>query len=180
MSNELMENRIGLILTPLYKNHILNTTVLELPHTVVGATLAVKLGNPWLALPLALGSHFLLDLIPHWNPSLYAETQKTGRPSRSSNIIIFFDVLLSLIVGFFIAFRFWPDNQRALVILAACFLAVLPDVIEGFYFYFGSKNPLLKKLILWQHSHQGKAGLVVGLLTQAATITIAFYLLLAI
>lgn len=34
-------------------------------HTVTGAVVGAAIGNPWLALPVALLSHFVLDMIPH-------------------------------------------------------------------------------------------------------------------
>jgi hypothetical protein len=34
-------------------------------HTVTGAVVGAAIGNPWLALPAALLSHFVLDIIPH-------------------------------------------------------------------------------------------------------------------
>ena len=50
--------------------------MIELPHAVVGAAIAAKVGNPALSLPLALASHFVLDLVPHWNPHLNRDTAR--------------------------------------------------------------------------------------------------------
>ena len=36
------------------------------PHAVTGATIAVLFPNPAVALPLVVASHFVLDIIPHW------------------------------------------------------------------------------------------------------------------
>jgi len=168
-----------LSLTLLYQNHILNTTVLELPHTIVGATIAIKIPNPLISLPLALLSHFVLDFVPHWNPSLYTETLKLGKLTRKSNLIIALDTTLSLILGFFIISRFWPNIEQSIIILLACFMAVLPDVIEGFYFYLGIKNRLLKRFIKFQHEHQANIKIIPGLLTQATTIIICLYFILS-
>ncbi len=153
--------------------------MLELPHTLIGAAIGAKIGSPLLALPLSLASHFIVDLVPHWNPSLYTETKKYGRPSIRSTVIIVFDVILSLIFGFGIASLFLPDYTKAIVIILTAFLAVLPDVIEGFYFYLKVEWKWLIKLIEFQHSHQGKAGLVVGSLTQLVTILLVLHILLS-
>jgi len=153
--------------------------MLELPHTLVGITLAVKLGNPLIALPLSLISHFVVDLIPHWNPSLYTEMKKYGQPTKKTTLIIIFDVLLSLSFGFWIASRFLPDYTKTVIILLAAFLAVFPDVIEGFYFYLGVKSKWLIRLVEFQHNHQGKAGFFLGSLTQLITILLALYILLS-
>lgn len=154
--------------------------MLELSHVAVGAALAIRIPNPLISIPLAFLSHFIVDYIPHWNPSLYTETEKSGKPSRKSNIIVLADVVLSLTLGFFIAFRFWPNSQRMASILLACFAAVAPDAVEGFYFYLGMKMPFLKKLAKFQHEHQSTVRPLPGLLTQIATILICFYLIFSI
>ena len=36
-------------------------------HALIGASLAVKITNPYIGLPLAIASHFVADMIPHWD-----------------------------------------------------------------------------------------------------------------
>src|SRR5437868_12727087 len=36
-------------------------------HALVGTVIAAKVGDPLLAIPLALLSHLILDMIPHWD-----------------------------------------------------------------------------------------------------------------
>lgn len=45
-------------------------------HALVGAVIAAKVGNPFLAYPVALGSHFFMDLIPHWDAGTSWEKKK--------------------------------------------------------------------------------------------------------
>jgi len=131
------------------------TIMLELPHTLVGATIATKIPNPLISIPLAFLSHFVLDLIPHWNPSLYSETKKFGKPTRQSSRIVAVDTILSLAGGFFLAYQVLPNLTHALVIILACFATVVVDVVEGFYFFFGVRNKFLENLIEFQHRYQG-------------------------
>lgn len=151
--------------------------MLELPHTIVGAAIATKIPNPWIALPLAFLSHFPLDLIPHWNPSLYTETEKYGKPTRKSTKLVAIDVALSLVTGFFIASRVMPNTKHAIVILLACFAAVVLDVIEGFYFFLGVRTKFLKDLINFQRSFQKKLPVAPGLLVQGLIILLSLYLI---
>lgn len=153
--------------------------MLELPHTLVGAAIGLKINQPLISLPLALGSHFLLDFIPHWNPSLYTETKKTGKPSKKSTQLVILDAGLSLVSGFGLASLVWPDFKRWIIVLLACLLSVLPDVIEAPYFFFKFRHPLLVKLIQFQHDHQGRAKKVPGLLIQAVTIIITLLFVFA-
>jgi len=152
--------------------------MLELPHTLVGAAIATKIPNPLIALPLALASHFVLDLIPHWNPSLYTETKKHGQPSRKSTQIVFWDSLLSLGSGFLIASLVLPDVNHFFIIVLACFLAVSPDLIEAPFFFFNYRPKFIKKIIFFQRRYQGRASKIPGLLIQLAVIILALIIVL--
>lgn len=147
----------------------------ELPHTVVGAAIAVKVGNPALAIPLALLSHFALEFVPHWNPHLYRETKKYGKVTKQSTWFVAADVGASLLAGFLIASTVLPDVAHFWTVIFAAFAAVLPDVIEGPWFFLNFKNRAIEKFILFQRSLQYDAPLVPGVLTQLLTITAAFY-----
>lgn len=144
--------------------------MLETPHVVVGAAIATKIANPFLAIPLAFGSHFILEKVPHWNPHLNTEIKKHGRVTRQSTQIVIADVFLSLALGGFIASRALPDVGHAATILAASFAAVLPDVIEGPYFFLSMKNKFINKWIAFQKSLQADTTILPGLLTQVVTV----------
>lgn len=144
----------------------------------MGAAIAYKVVNPALALPLAFGSHFVLEKVPHWNPHLNTETEKYGKPTKQSVKIVIADVATSIILGFFIASRTLPDTGHAITIVAASFLAALPDIIEGPYFFLGLRYEIIKKWILFQKSIQVNASIIPGLTTQIITIAAAFWWIL--
>lgn len=149
--------------------------MLETPHVVVAAAIATKIANPALAIPLAFGSHFILEKIPHWNPHLNTEMKKFGKISETSKKIIAADVVLSLISGFYIASLAYPDNLRVLTILFACFVAVTPDLIEAPYYFWGMKwKFIIKKWIPFKKTLQSDISVVPGLLTQAIIIAAGF------
>lgn len=151
--------------------------MLELPHTIVGATIATKIGNPLLSLPFAFLSNFLIDLLPHWNPHLYSEMNHDGKVSKKSTIICLIDSSLALVVGLFLAFRFWPNFAKVGIALLGCFLAVLPDVLEAPYFFLGSKNKYILKLISFQRKLQWSISPTPGILTQVVLILACFLIL---
>ncbi len=144
--------------------------MLETPHVIVAAAIAYKIGNPALALPLALGSHFILEKVPHWNPHLNTEIRKYGKLTTLTMTIIYFDVFIAFISGLYLAFTVIPDTNRSLIILIACFLGVLPDLAEAPYFLWQKKNLALEKLLKFQKSIQSDATPLIGLFTQAITI----------
>lgn len=163
---------------PIIARYTLKTAMLELPHAVVGATIATKIPNPFIAIPAAFLSHFLLDVIPHWNPHLYTEKKKFGRPTAKSTRIVVIDVVLSLAAGFFIAYLALPNLAQAVTIIVASFAAVAIDVVEGFYFFFNI-NGGLEKLIKFQRRIQWNVGPLPGLIIQAFVILFAFWIALS-
>lgn len=150
-------------------------TVLETPHVVVGAAIAAKVGNPYLAIPLAFVSHFVLDKVPHWNPHLNTEIKKYGKPTKATTALIIFDVLLSLVLGGLIAAAALPNQTQAFIILLGGFAGVLPDVIEGPYFFLGVKNELIMKWLAFQKSIQVDTSIIPGIATQIVTVAAAFW-----
>lgn len=151
--------------------------MLELPHTLVGATLATKIGNPLISLPLALVSHFLTDLLPHWHSHIYTEVQKSGKVSLRSKAIIALDSSLSLLVGLALAFRFFPDWGKIVVVLLGCLLATLPDLIEAPYYFLHSRNKYLVGYLNFHRKHQVHAPIWLGILSQGIIMALLLWIL---
>jgi hypothetical protein len=149
--------------------------MLETPHVMIGALIATKIPNPLIAIPLAFASHFVLEMVPHWNPHLNSETEKFGQPTRRSTFVTTVDSTIALVAGSFIAYKALPDVSVAITILACCFASVLPDVMEGPYFFLHMKNSFIKKWIKFQKSLQSDASLIPGILTQVITILAAIF-----
>ena len=157
-----------------YKNHIISY-MLETPHVMVGAAIATKVGNPYLAIPLAFLSHFVLDRIPHWNPHFYTESQKFGKPQKQSVTIAVIDEIIALGAGLYIAYQFLPDYKMVATIIACCFFAVLSDQIKYPFFFLKAKGGLLQKWTDWERSIQVEVSPFWGILTQILTIITAGY-----
>jgi len=157
---------------------MIDFTVLETPHVIVGAVIATKTANPFLALPLAFSSHFILEKIPHWNPHIFKEKEKTGKISPKSIKIIIFDASLALFSGLFLSFRMLPNLTHALTVFFACFFAVLPDIIEIPFYFSKNKKPWLKpikKWVVFERSIQKHVSFLPGVLTQIIIITISLW-----
>lgn len=104
-------------------------------HAVIGALIAAKVGNPALAIPLAILSHVAADAFPHWDPG-------TNRDKKSHDRFIlegFADVGLSILstIGIVLLFPGTDLIYAAIVVIAA----------QGFdwmsmpYLFFKIKNP---------------------------------------
>jgi len=141
--------------------------VLETPHVAVGAAIAMKIGNPALSLPLSFLSHLLLEKVPHWNPHLNTEKKQFGKVTQKSTLIVTADSLLALGMGSYIALQKMPNLGATAVVFAACFLSVLPDVVEAPYFFLNTNdNPYIQRWIKFQKSLQVDAPPFWGILTQ--------------
>lgn len=141
---------------------------------MVGAAIAAKIGNPALSLPLALASHFALDLLPHWNPHLNTELNRLGKLSGKTVTFIATDMFLGLAGGLLIASTVLPDqNQFAIVVLGA-FMGVLPDLAEAPHFFLGFHHPWILKLVKFQKSIQNDTPPFLGILTQVLLLAAVF------
>lgn len=149
--------------------------MLETPHAVVGAAIASKIPNPFIAIPLAFLSHFALDMTPHWNPHLNTEKRKYGHITKKSIYIIAGDVVLSLVIGGVIAYHALPNTGHAVTILLSAFAGVLPDVVEGPYFFLNMRTKLMDKWLAFQKSIQNDAEPFLGLTTQVIILLASFW-----
>lgn len=148
--------------------------MLELPHTVVGAAIAAKIGNPALSLPLALASHFALDLLPHWNPHLNTELAKYGKLRHKTITFITTDVVLSLAGGLLVASTVLPNQGQFAIVILGAFMGVLPDVVEAPHFFLGFHHPWIMRLVKFQKSIQNDTPPFLGILTQVLLLAAVF------
>jgi len=154
--------------------------VLETPHVAIGAAIAVNVGNPYLAVPLALLSHFVLDRIPHWNPHFYTEMKKYGKPSKKSTTLAIVDSFAALGLGLAVSSNALPDTGKAALIILCCLMAVLPDQIKTpFFFLKETRKGLLKKWVVFERSMQVDAPFWPGILTQVAVLAASLWWIFA-
>ena len=149
--------------------------MLETPHVIVGAAIAAKVVNPAVAIPLAFTSHFLLDMVPHWNPHILTELKRDGKISKKSKAVISGDVVLALIVGTAIAATALPNTTLFITIMLSSFAAVLPDLIEAPYFFTKYRSKFLESWLKFQKSIQVDADNWSGLVTQFAVSVVALW-----
>lgn len=149
--------------------------MLETPHVALGAAIASKIPNPWIAIPLAFASHFVLEKVPHWNPHINTETKKYGHVTTRSTIIIIVDSVLALGLGSYFAWQAMPNTAHAATILAASLASVMPDLIEAPYFFLKIRSKFILKWLAFQKSIQVDTTPFWGLLSQALTILACFW-----
>lgn len=99
-------------------------------HTLAGATIASQVSNPLISWPLALLSHFVLDIMPHWD--FFTNGSELTKLKRYA---VYGDFLLGLSLGLFFALRSPNFTNMA----GACFFACLPDGLEAPYLFWRTR-----------------------------------------
>lgn len=101
-----------------------------LNHAATGAFVAIAIKNPAIALPVALASHFLTDIIPHWDFK-YKGGLKQMQAGRllDLNLAFIFLIIVAAI-----------KLKSAGLVIGCGLLAILPDAIYLPYFLSGKQN----------------------------------------
>jgi len=133
--------------------------MLAFSHAIAGAAIAAKTtGNPALGYFLALASHPLLDLVPHWD----FNSRHNGRSAAKTVIISLTDAA----IGFIIGFTLFGDVVAPGVLLATMLIAQLPDWLEAPLHVFNWKFPPFSTIKKIQHILHWKLASPWGILTQ--------------
>lgn len=90
-------------------------------HALFGVALAASFDRPLIALPLALVSHFALDMLPHFGPG-------NNRRLFFSVLVVDMLLLVSVFLLTIIHFPYWY--------VIAALLAISPDFAWGYRFVF--------------------------------------------
>jgi hypothetical protein len=105
-------------------------------HAVIGTVIAAQIGNPVLAIPIAIASHVLADMIPHWDTGVNRKNKTKMRFFTESAI----DVLIGFVVSYLIITIFFPGTDIAytfMIVIAAQLL----DWLTAPYLFFQIKKP---------------------------------------
>jgi hypothetical protein len=150
-------------------------------HALVAAAIARAVPNPYLAIPLAITSHFIMDAVPHWDFG----TSWRNRSKTMTGVFAIAETVLGITLAYFL-FRGKVETP----LLLSCIVASeIPDWLEApWYIFFASKQKqgVSAKAGFWErltyrvyrkeNTIHSKASLPFGIITQV--VTVAFFLLL--
>lgn len=128
-------------------------------HALIGAIIAAKIGNPALAIPIAIASHIIADAIPHWDTA----TSRSKKTFKKMFIHSFFDVAIGFALSYLLISLFFPTTNLAyafLIIIASQFL----DWATALYYFFHFKA--FKWVYSFQKLFNNDLDLPWGLITQ--------------
>lgn len=105
-------------------------------HAVLGTIIAAKVGNPTIAIPLAIISHIVTDAIPHWD----AATNKNGKNDHQMFFGSIIDVGLGFVLSYSLLFLLFPKTNLtyALILIIA---SQSLDWVTAPYYFFGVEKP---------------------------------------
>jgi len=112
-------------------------------HAIVGTIIAAKIGNPILAVPIALASHIVADTIPHWDTA----TNRKNKTFKELFIHSFADVILGFTLSYLLIFWIFPETN----LLYAFFMIIVSQFFDWAtapYYFFKVKTlngPILFK-----------------------------------
>lgn len=136
------------------------------PHAAVGAAIGALIPNPLVAVPLALGSHYFLDTVLHWQETLAPYT-----PSKKTYLRISLDIPLALGITTLIAY--WNPLQTPLI-WAGALAGTLPDLdallVQVPFFL---RKGIIKMYWDWHCKIQNETGEWRGVWPQLAVIALA-------
>ena len=95
-------------------------------HALTGAFIGLATGNPWIAVPAAFASHFILDALPHYSPAGDSDEEIIKSKKFFYIQIVAGAALCTLIViALFIA-----HPTHWLLASISAFLAASPDLLS--------------------------------------------------
>lgn len=141
-------------------------------HALVAALIAAKFHDPATAYILSFASHFLCDVLPHWDGGTHYEKKSKKTMFYESA----FDVGLSVVAAY-LAYSTFLGQTNLFHLYLSVFIAQLPDWLTAPYFIFKMKIPLSIWFYHIQHKLNTKLDKPWGILTQIAFILMVYILL---
>lgn len=105
--------------------------MLSISHAVTGAVIATNLGNPYLAVPLIIMSHYLEDSISHWDAGTGLGSGKKTRKAALRDGIIDLAIAGILVLIYYPTSISSPTTFITSPAIWGAFFGLLPDFIEA-------------------------------------------------
>ncbi len=150
-------------------------------HALIAGAIATSIPNPYISVPLAIGSHFLIDSVPHWDFG----TNWRGRTKQRTGLFAILETALGITLAYFV----FAGKVETPVLMLTIIASELPDWLEAPWYIFFSghtKHAPDSRAGFWEKLTYGiyrtenvfhaKAHFPLGVLTQI--LTVAFFLLL--
>lgn len=133
-------------------------------HAIIGVVIAAVIPNPVIAIPLAVGSHVLADLFPHWDTGTNRD-KKTKIRFMEDTVL---DVLLSFLITFLMIQFIFP-NTDLLYAYVIVFASQFLDWTSAPFLFFNVKRPpIFEWVYIFQKKIDNRLDKPWGIIGQAA------------
>lgn len=145
-------------------------------HAIVGTLIAVRFSDPLVSLPAALGTHYLFDLVPHWDSG----TNRKEKTEKRFLIEAIVDGSIAAVVSFLVYHYIFGLTDYFYLYLVVLF-SLLPDIVTMLTrFVLKIKSPLWNWNNRLQSKINQKLQLPWGILTQIVVIGVVYVFLFSI
>ena len=144
-------------------------------HVLLGTLVGISFSSAAIVFLLGFLSHFLLDVIPHWDNNFDIASFKKYFHVRIDKLLVFI-VLADWLFSIFLIFLLYDYFSTGLVIIGA-FGAILPDALKIGYFTPLRNKRWFRKHLLFHAHIQKDVGLAPGIATQLVALAILLKLL---
>lgn len=134
-------------------------------HALIGTVIAAKVGNPAIAVPIAIASHFLADALPHWDTG----TNKKAKTKRAFFLESLFDVLLGFVLSWLLIVWIFPSTNFSYAFFIII-MAQAPDWLTAPYLFFNMKFFPFKNIYHFQKKFDTELALPWGFINQVAVV----------
>lgn len=134
-------------------------------HAVIGTVIAAKIGNPYLAIPIAFASHIVADYIPHWDTA--TNVAKKGKQRVMAETL--FDIALGFFISFILLSTIFTQTSP---VYAICIILVSQslDWLTAPYYFLKIKTPPFIWAYKFQKLFDHELDAPWGIVTQVVTI----------
>ena len=137
-------------------------------HALIGAAIAAKIGNPYLAASTSLVAHFACDAIPHWDLG----TNWRSRRRLITGVLAILETLFAITFTFLI----FKNFVNPTVLIVSVFFSLLPDWAEVPYYLLLPNSPKFFHSIYKAQSHfHSKLKYPEGLFTQILVVLLFLF-----
>ncbi len=136
-------------------------------HAIIGTVIAVKIGNPALAVPLAIASHIAADIFPHWDAATNGKDK--------SKLRLFWEASADVVIGFVLSFTLLELLFPQTSIIYAFIMIIVSqslDWITAPYYIFNIKAQPFLWMYNFQTKHNTKMDKPWGIINQVAILVI--------
>lgn len=138
-------------------------------HALVGGAIAASVSSPELAIPLAMISHPILDMVPHWD---------FGKGWRDKSKIHFVaEGAFDLCLGFVLSYIIFGQNISFWYFVIVVFSSLLFDLLQTPYWFLDWKFPPFSWAYRFGSFTNGSAKLPWGILNQVVSVLLIILVL---